>query len=196
MNDYQQGLIEWHSIDYQGLIELWDANLESAVGTYLNDLLNGSFATTIDRLIGEIWDYLISYSCLFNPDGIEIEKFTKALCVKMILELDFPDVDASSLWHRALEKLNPENQKMLRLIPDDTLLKAPDEEKSPKAPDDYLKQTVKSAAAKDHSLPEIYEDLFASVAAMLNSYTGAISELRNGLISEIIIDDEILKEEI
>lgn len=234
MNDYQD------VNDYQDWIELWDAKLEAAVGKYIENLLNGSFATTVKNdLIGEIWDYLILYNHLLNPDGIE--EFSKALSIKIILELelDFPDMDASSsLWDRAFEKLNTEHQKMLRLIPDDTLLKEPDEGESPEEdvdassnffvrlkrglnaqkqkmlrlieeespeeqdqPDDYLYLKENVQAAKNHSLPEIYEELFARPAAMLDSYyIGAVSELRDALIdaliSEFIIYDKILKEDI
>lgn len=185
------------TLGYEDFIEVW-AKIEPDIQKFLLSLLtHDSFSTTV---LDKIDDWLSCYSHLF-PDSNSIEGFAKALSIKMILSLDFPDAD-SSLWQTTLLTLNTQNQMMLRLIPDDTLLEELDQEESSEAseePDDDLrkKSLIKIVqAAKDEIDDEIYDNLFAAIEKRIEKDYGAtVSELRTALCTTLITD-EILKEDI
>lgn len=102
---------------YEEFLEYWDSTLEKNAVDFLAKLLtDDKFATIV---LDEVFQWLICYCHLFNASTIE--NFSKALCVKMSLDLDFADADADAgkIWHRVILTLDTEHQKLLRLVPDD-----------------------------------------------------------------------------
>jgi len=141
--------LSYQTLSYEEFLELWDSQLSKNTASFLVKLLTDDDFTPI--VLDEVFEFLICYCHLHTAKSII--NFARALCVKLSLELDF-SADASRLWHRALSTLTDDNQKkLLRLIPDDTLL-IPNDMQKEKSLELYLKEIIQSAKDTDDTQME------------------------------------------